>query len=231
MGYKHVRRNTIAPEISPPSSIRPLSSPRVPRWLRGALLSVLFFSLPHTPEVAALPFLVIDQRNDDVPTMGGFGIFGAAPLGQEFAPSLAALDTVEIVIGPRDSSTVAVVNVRKDSITGALVGTSLPGTIEERAVHFDFAARVPLVPGDRYVLEPVVLSGGGFGPVFSDADTYAGGRGIAFGTHFPIETWASERGSLFPSWGPCHCSASDSSSLQEGWSDVAAFAVAGPASE
>jgi hypothetical protein len=146
----------------------------------SGVIGVLLLGLVQPAEVAALPLLVIDQRNDDFLALGGFG-FGSAPLGQEFTPSLAALDIVEIIIGPRDTGTVAVVNIRKDSITGPLVGTSLPGTFGETAIHFDFAGLVALVPGDRYVIEAVLISGPAFGPVFSE-DLYPGGRGIVLGS-------------------------------------------------
>lgn len=146
-----------------------------------AVIGVLFFGLALPAEVAALPFLVIDQRNDAFPVTSGFG-FADAPLGQEFTPSLTGLDTVEILIGPRDPATVAIVKIREDSITGLVVGTSLPGVFGIDAIHFDFAALVALAPGNRYVIEPVLISGPGFGPVFSTTDTYAGGRGIVSGS-------------------------------------------------
>ena len=153
------------------------------KWLSG-VIAVLFFGLALPAEVAALPFLV-DQRNDAFPVTGGFS-FGDVPLGQEFIPSVTGLDTVEIVLGPRDPASVAVVNIRKDSITGLVVGTSLPGIFEADDIHFAFAALVTLVPGDRYVIEPVLISGLGFGLVFSDTDTYAGGRAIVSGS--PLST-------------------------------------------
>ena len=134
-----------------------------------AVIGVLFFGLALPAEVAALPFLVIDQRNDAFPVTSGFG-FADAPLGQEFTPSLTGL------------ATVAIVKIREDSITGLVVGTSLPGVFGIDAIHFDFAALVALVPGNRYVIEPVLISGPGFGPVFSTTDTYAGGRGIVSGS-------------------------------------------------
>ena len=167
------------------SPLRPSSSRQLPRWL-SALIGVLFFGLAQPLEVTAHPFLVIDQRNDAFVPTGGFG-FGAAPLGQEFTPSLTALNAVEILIGPKDPAAVAVVNIRADSITGPIVGTSLPGIFEPDVIgsswiHFGFAALVALVPGDRYVIEPVIISGLAFGPVFSDADTYPGGRAIVFGS-------------------------------------------------
>ena len=155
----------------------------MPTWLKG-VIGVLFLGLAQPSDVAALPLLVIDQQNDNFTTTVGLG-FGAAPLGQEFTPSLSGLDIVEIMIGPRDPSAVAVVNVRKDSITGPLVGTSLPGTFGPTVIHFDFATLVLLVPGDRYVIEPIIVSGLGYGLVFSATDTYPGGRALEFGSPVP----------------------------------------------
>jgi hypothetical protein len=165
------------------------------RWV---VALALFFGLALPAELAALPILVIDQHNDAFPVIGGFG-FGASPLGQEFTPSLTGLDAVEILIGPRDAATVAVVNVRKDSIAGQVVGTSLPGTFEASVIHFDFAALVALVPGDRYVIEPVLISGLlGFGLVFSDTDTYSGGRAIVFGNLLPTRDMGFREGLTVP---------------------------------
>jgi len=164
------------------------------RWV---VALALFFGLALPAEVAALPILVIDQHNDAFPATNGFG-FGASPLGQEFTPSLTGLDAVEILIGPRDAATLAVVNVRKDSIAGQVVGTSLLGTFEASVIHFDFAALVALVPGDRYVIEPVLISGLGFGVVFSDTDTYSGGRAIVSGNLLPTRDMGFREGLTVP---------------------------------
>jgi hypothetical protein len=148
------------------------------KWLETVFISTLFLWLP-TLSVTAQPFLV-DQRNDNFPITGGFG-FGASPLGQEFTPTFKALDVVEILIGPRDPTSVGLVNIRIGSIDGPIIGTSLPSTIDGDIMRFDFSSLVSLIPGDLYVLEPLVLTEP-FGIAFSDTDTYANGRGIAFGS-------------------------------------------------
>ena len=165
--------------------------------LLSSVIGVVFLGLLLPAEVTALPFLVIDQRNDAFPITGGFG-FGSAPLGQEFTPSLAGLDTIEILIGPRDASAVAVVNVRQDSIAGPVIGTSLPGTFGATFIHFDFAALVGLVPGNRYVIEPVMISGFEFGPAFSNTDTYSGGRAIVSGTPLSTQDMGFREGLAVP---------------------------------
>jgi hypothetical protein len=123
--------------------------------------------------------VLIDQENVDVCTGG------VNANAQEFTPTLDALDVVEIFIGPRNPDTVAVVNIRIGSITGPIIGTSLPtGPVPgSPIVHFDFPSRVPLVPGDLYVYEVSTLSGG-----FSfctGPNTYPGGRAIVFGVPRP----------------------------------------------
>lgn len=148
------------------------------KWVQAVFIGTLFLWL-LTPSVTAHPILIIDQRNDNFPITGGFG-FGASPLGQEFTPTLPALNVVEILIGPRDLATVALVNIRIGSIGGPIIGTSLPGIIDGSAIHFDFSSIVSLVPGNLYVLEPILLEGS-FGLIFSDTDSYAGGRAIVFG--------------------------------------------------
>jgi hypothetical protein len=148
-----------------------------------------------TSSVTAEPFL-IDQRNDDFPITGGFG-FGASPLGQEFTPTLGAVNAIDILIGPRLPDSVAVVNIRNGSIGGPIIGTSLPGIIDGGAIHFDFSSEVPLVPGNLYTLQPILLAGS-FGPVFSETDTYPGGRAIVEGNPRPGQDMGFREGVFIP---------------------------------
>jgi len=162
------------------------------KWVRVVSVVTLFLCLTTTSALAD-PF-IIDQRNDDFPAQGGFG-FGARPLGQEFTPTFSGLNVVEILIGPRVLNSVGGVNIRIGSISGAIIGTSLatvdaslpPGPGGLGAVlRFDFPILVPLVPENLYVIELFLVSGG-FGPVFSDTDTYTRGRAIAFGNPVPSQ--------------------------------------------
>ena len=139
----------------------------------SALLLILTSS-----SVAALSF-TIDQEN--INFLGPGGNANA----QEFTPTLNALDVVEVFIGPRDPTTVAVVNIRPGSITGPIIGTSVPtGPVpNSQIVHFDFPSTVPLVPGDLYVYEVSILSGSFL--FVTGPDTYAGGRAIMFGVPQP----------------------------------------------
>ena len=157
-------------------------SSNIMKWLRVVSIVTLFLRLSAT-NVLADPF-IIDQRNDDFTAQGGFG-FGASPLGQEFTPTFSGLNVVEILIGPRSVNSVGGVNIRIGSISGAIIGTSL-ATVDATlppgpaVLRFNFASVVPLVPENIYVIELFLVSGG-YGPVFSDTDTYTRGRAIAFG--------------------------------------------------
>jgi hypothetical protein len=171
---------------------------------------VLLSSLLLVPYAAALPFLTVDQRNDDFTTSGPGQDFSLrSPFGQEFTPALAALDGVHIPIGPRDPATVAVVNIRGNTIAGPIIGTSLPGIIgppgtpENRFIQFDFSDRVPLAPGDLYVIEVKILSGGGeptfnFLPVINNENLYPGGRLITLGNPIPGSDLAFREGLVVP---------------------------------
>ena len=87
------------------------------KWVWVVLIGALFL-LQITASAIAHPF-IIDQENIN---FSGGGNANA----QEFTPALDTLDVVEVFIGPRDPEAVAVVNIRIGSITGPIIGTSLP---------------------------------------------------------------------------------------------------------
>jgi len=156
------------------------------KWVMVVSVVTLFLCL-STSSALADPF-IIDQRNDDFPPLGGFG-FGASPLGQEFTPTFSWLDVVEILIGPRAPNAVTTINIRIGSITGTIIGMSLPSIIDDDGfpgppaiMRFNFLSTVPLAPGNLYVFE--VLPGNFAGPIFSNSDTYPGGRSIVSGNPF-----------------------------------------------
>ena len=182
------------------------------QWAKGVVVAAVLLSgfLP-VPDAAALPFLVVDQRNDgfNLPGPPG-GFLVRSPWGQEFTPTLAALDGVHLLIGPRDPAIVVFANIRENTITGPIIGTSLQGTIgppetpENRFIQFDFADRVPLVPGDLYVIEFRILSGSGepdFGNLallLNNENLYPGGRLITLGNPIPGSDLGFREGLVVP---------------------------------
>jgi len=123
-------------------------------WIGALIVSVLLVVAG-----AASADEIIDQANDSVVPGGAWGIAGGTPMGQEFRPNLSRLDFVDFYIWSHEISVpgTLVVDVRLDSSSGALLGTSLPVEVpvgEFRPVRLGFSETVFLTPGTRYVLEP-----------------------------------------------------------------------------
>jgi hypothetical protein len=136
---------------------------------------------------AAAQSFLIDQASEGPPSTG-FGISPGDAFGQEFTPTASALDVVEIGLGPHDPNAIGLrVNIRAGALDGAILGTSqlavVQGAPPTLAVfHFDFASPVPLVPGNLYVLQPILEPGSAtVGLPFLDPGPYAGGRAIIHG--------------------------------------------------
>jgi hypothetical protein len=135
---------------------------------------------------------VYDQR-DDV-AVDGSSSLGQTPFGQSFTPTLNSIGFVELQFFNTSGSTVAV-NVRSGSITGPVLGTSLPIFFPNNSPgisDFLFSNPIALTPGTQYWFEPVVVSGL---PPGIDATTvpYAGGNIIISGTDRPgLNLWFGE---------------------------------------
>ena len=140
---------------------------------------------------------IIDQANDSAVPGGAWSIAGGTPMGQEFRPDLGRLDFVDLYIWSYDISApgTLVVDVRLDSPSGALLGTSLPVEVpvgEFRPVRLGFPETVLLTPGTRYVLEPRDVSASGLF-LGDTSDLYAGGRFYYSGMFEPLyDAWFRE---------------------------------------
>jgi hypothetical protein len=125
-------------------------------------------------------------------------LLGRSPMGQSFTPTLDSINFVDLFLVDNDtsvSSTVAV-NIRSGSITGAILGTSLPVTLPSLSVgtnDFLFSSSIALIPGTQYFLEPVVVSGGTFVLAELTFVQYAGGDAIYDGVaHSDRDFWFQE---------------------------------------
>ncbi|HET8576051.1 MAG TPA: PEP-CTERM sorting domain-containing protein [Methylomirabilota bacterium] len=173
-------------------------------------LGIAVMSLAGAPGAAAHPFLV-DQENIGNPG-GGVLIHSiqlGAPIGQSFTPLLPALDVVELLTidfgdFPNGIGATLQVNLRADSIAGNIIATSNPVALPDDfggptvtfpngggVTHFDFAATVALVPGNLYVIEPVVVAGDSWGLV-DILGVYANGSAIVSGHETPGDWWFRE---------------------------------------
>ena len=122
------------------------------------------------------------------------------PIGQEFIPSLGAMDFVDLFIEDAGSGAGpganVLVNVRSATIAGSIVGTSLTTFVPDGTntgggstlTRISFASLVPLVPGSTYVLEvqqtgSIVVGNSNFGLAGDNigAGAYGNGRAIIDG--------------------------------------------------
>jgi FIMAH domain-containing protein len=178
-----------------------------PALALAALASLCLAALPA-------PAQTVDQQQTDG---GGFGssILYAGPLGQEFTPTLDALNFVDLLIADAEldgaGATISV-NIREDSITGTLLGSSLPVSLPDgfgvseispgAEVRFVFATPVALTPGNRYVIEITQSAGGNFFARGSYPDPYSGGRAIFQGLPAALDDFFFREGLLDPDLEP-----------------------------
>ena len=96
----------------------------------------------------------------------------------EFIPSLSSLNAVQLFtrdLIPSVGATLSV-NIRKDSVTGPIIGTSdsLNLPIGFRGVtQFTFPQMIPLIPGSVYAIEPRNL-GGDVWSTYENSSLYSG---------------------------------------------------------
>jgi len=110
------------------------------------------------------------------------------PVGQSFAPALPSLDFVQFNLfysgAFEESGATVLVNVRADSITGTILGSSSPVFIPvgfSGITDFLFSTSVSLTPGLTYYLQPVIQSGGNVSSYVTDG-SYPGGEEIFQGS-------------------------------------------------
>lgn len=144
----------------------------------------------------------IDQSNLVTPSQNyNTSYSGNLPIGQEFTPSLAGLDFVDLRVADAGSDTGPGTNfqlqVREASILGTVIGTSETVYVPDNTnlgggdiiTRFLFPSVVALTPGSLYVIEVIQQTpsfGDGTGNFAITAGalggTYAGGTGIVDGS-------------------------------------------------
>jgi hypothetical protein len=171
---------------------------------RGAII-LIFYLCGHlilTANIRAQG-VIIDQHNDQAnPRDLAYWTLGVmTPVGQEFVPTLNAMDFVDAAFTTReggfDTITMQVL-IHESTITGPVVGASAMDTFSASAffggVHrFEFPSTVPLVAGNMYVLDFVQqLPVGNF--IGTDPSmAYPGGQMIRGGAPFDgFDLWFRE---------------------------------------
>ena len=105
------------------------------------------------------------------------------PVGQSFIPTLPSIGFVQLNLFCNSGATV-LVNVRADSITGTILGSSSLVFIPDLfsgVSDFLFSTPVSLTPGVTYYLQPVIQSGGAVSSYVTDG-SYPGGTEIIQGS-------------------------------------------------
>ena len=154
---------------------------------------------------------IFDQQSSATSANAFAGIImqNSYPLGQSFTPTLTGIDFVQLAfrdknIGNNLGATVFM-NVRSDSITGTILGTTAPVSMPDgfgagpnaAIATFFFASTVSLQPETLYYLEPIVQSGDQW--VICDGEYfYFRGTEIGLGTSFPASDLWFREGILVP---------------------------------
>jgi hypothetical protein len=152
------------------------------------LFAVAAFSTA-APNVKAQGTMIFDQQSFNESNYGEFpaNIQASQPIGQSFTPSLSGIDFVRFYLTDRTTDgigTVAYVNIRVGSITGAVISSTSPVALSDQfhgATNFFFSTQVPLTPGTTYYLQPVIQSGEDFG-ISYDTFRYPGGTAFFNGS-------------------------------------------------
>jgi hypothetical protein len=112
------------------------------------------------------------------------------PLGQAFTPSFDSIDVAAFYLGGPTVSMDVEVNLRSGSITGTILGTTAPITInpsDSGPFDFLFSNPITLTPGVTYFLQPVAITS--VGSIFANAIPTSGRMGGAIVDGVPKNTW------------------------------------------
>lgn len=150
---------------------------------------------------------VYDQQSsvDGSYLEGGANIQDSQLFGQSFTPQLSSVGFIRLYIynGFLGNETAAniVVNLRSDSLSGAILGTSSVVTIPSGAfaglVDFTFAVPLSVTPGTTYYFQPVVQNNNNLG-LLQAGYGYAGGTEIFKGVADPNKDLWFREGVIVP---------------------------------
>jgi hypothetical protein len=118
------------------------------------------------------------------------------PLGQVFAPTQSSMDVAAFNLSNVSTSSAQVdVNLLIGSISGTIIGTSMPVSIPAAtfgSYDFFFAAPISLTPGTQYYLQPVIVSGSGIDVNIVNAPIPTGGEIDNGALHNNFNFWYQE---------------------------------------
>lgn len=147
----------------------------------------------------AAPLGTIDQQNPE-PLDGTNGASAPYSFGQSFTAGLAGIDAFEFLLGGFQANTVVRIRDGLAGLTGLegnVLAESAPVVIDQAGnhwIHFDFAERLALTPGQTYVAE-LAFSTGTLGVRLTTDNAYAGGAMLYSG--FPQGGFATDYDLVF----------------------------------
>jgi hypothetical protein len=157
------------------------------------------------PLLATAQTFVYDQQSSDEsrPGAGGVDILIEQPTGQSFRPSLNQVGFVRLDVYDRyinnGLGATLYVNLRSDSITGPIIGSTSPisfpdnfGVWSNYFVTFFFTSPVQVQPGVTYFFQPVVQSGDAWFVNQYIGFNYTRGSEYIYGSVVPGAYWFRE---------------------------------------
>jgi len=133
---------------------------------------------------------IYDQQATNIIEGSGFLNYQGQTIGQSFTPSFSAVGFVALNLydaGSLPIGATVYVNIRSDSFSGPILGSSMPVTMPNQffgITNFLFSTPLVVTPSVTYFFEPVVQSGDGWGSYVTDG-SYPGGTAISQGVPIP----------------------------------------------
>jgi hypothetical protein len=129
---------------------------------------------------------IYDQQSTNLVEGAAF-LQSGQPMGQSFAPTLSSVGFVILNLydsdGLHNLGSTVYVNLRSDSITGPILGSSTAVFLPDGffgIANFIFSTPMDVTPGLTYYLQPLIQSGDTVGSYVTDG-SYAGGMLISQG--------------------------------------------------
>ena len=166
------------------------------------LITIASFFLSTALSGVGQGTFIYDQQSVTNDNKGGEGapvIQQSQPMGQSFTPMLNSVGFIRLWTG--DSAfnglgAVLYVNLRSDSITGPILGSTQPVFLPDRfatRTNFIFVNPVSVTPGTTYYFQPVVQSGDTWQIVDDLNFNYPGGTAFGGGQPAPpFDLWFRE---------------------------------------
>src|SRR5262249_9200785 len=159
----------------------------------------------HISRAVGQGTFIIDQPSSDESNGGNQGspIQSRQPMGQSFTPTLNSVGFVRFHLFDLNEGNgigaSVYVNLRADSITGPIIGSTAPVFMPDGFGHlliggytnFFFASPVAVTPGVLYYFQPVVASGDSWASVNQNF-LYAGGDAYFEGVASGSDLWFRE---------------------------------------